>query len=391
MAASANDLLIKTGEGTATTLSSPGYTIGNTSITVVSTTNWPTDTGVIFAIDTAEIVDGEQVQVPNTYCEFEGVVSGATSITSVSLVSGTPQNYAAGALTRVYIPLSSEVQNRMVDHNLEQHAQDGTHTDITATSLDSSTFVKADTISEHTADAGVTIDSFAIKDGSPKNWDGWITPDETWTYASASTFTVPGDQTAKYTAGTRLKFTQTTVKYAVVVSSSYGAPNTTVTIAVNTDFTIANAAITANYYSYAANPQGYPGYFNYTPTYTAFTLGNGTLSYAIFSLIGKTVHFRTRVILGTTSSVSGEIGLSLPLASNHPSVESGYAINGYALDAGVQSYPLVGYQSSSTVWRLRPITTGATYAGGSTAVSSTIPFTWGNGDSFSVEGVYDIA
>lgn len=63
MAANANDLLIKTSEGTATTLSSPGYTIGNTSVTVVSTTNWPTDTGVIFAIDVAEIVDGEQVQV----------------------------------------------------------------------------------------------------------------------------------------------------------------------------------------------------------------------------------------------------------------------------------------------------------------------------------------
>lgn len=35
MAANANDLLIKTSEGTATTLSSPGYTIGNTSVTVV--------------------------------------------------------------------------------------------------------------------------------------------------------------------------------------------------------------------------------------------------------------------------------------------------------------------------------------------------------------------
>lgn len=125
MAASANDLLIKTGEGTATTLSSPGYTIGNTSITVVSTTNWPTDTGVIFAIDVAEIINGEQVQVAGTYTEYEGVVSGATSITSVGLVTGTPQNYSAGALTRVYIPLSSEVQNRMVDGLLVSHTQTG--------------------------------------------------------------------------------------------------------------------------------------------------------------------------------------------------------------------------------------------------------------------------
>lgn len=103
---------------------------------------------------------------------------------------------------------------------------------------------------------------------------GWVDPSEAWTYVSASTFTVPGDQTIKYSKGTRLKFTQTTVKYAVVISSSYGAPNTTVTILVNTDYTIANAAITANYYSYAINPQGYPDWFiKAAPTFTLITTG----------------------------------------------------------------------------------------------------------------------
>jgi len=125
MAASQNDTYIKVGEGTATTLASPGYTIGGTSATVVSTTNWPTDTGVIFAIDTAEIINGEQVQVAGTYTEYEGTVATATSVTNVSLVSGTPQNYSAGALTRVYIPLSAEVQNRMVDGLLVSHTQTG--------------------------------------------------------------------------------------------------------------------------------------------------------------------------------------------------------------------------------------------------------------------------
>ena len=129
MAASATDQFIKTGEGTATTLASPGYTIGNTSVTVVSTTNWPTDTAVIFAIDTAKVENGEQVQEDGSYCEFVGVVTGATTISSVALVTGTPQNYTAGTLTRVYIPLSSETQNRMVDGILEEHNQDGTHQD----------------------------------------------------------------------------------------------------------------------------------------------------------------------------------------------------------------------------------------------------------------------
>jgi len=382
MAASANDLLIKTGEGTATTLSSPGYTIGNTSVTVVSTTNWPTDTGVIFAIDTAEIVDGEQVQVAGTYCEFEGVVSGATSITSVDLVTGTPQNYAAGALTRVYIPLSSEVQNRMVAHNLEQHAQDGTHTDITADS------VATDTITEKTTAAGVTIDSFGIKDGSPKNWDGWITPDETWTYASASTFTVTGDQTAKYTAGTRLKWTQTTVKYGVVVSSTFGA-STTVTIAVNTDHTIANAAITANYYSYAAKPQGYPGYFNYTPTWT--NVSGGTATYAVFAIVGKTVHFRVKYTLAG-AGVSGSTVCSLPVATT--AAQTGdTAINGRGmyLDAGNNTYDGFLTLSTTTTCTIRPTNAAGTYVTFGANTSATVPFTFGSGDTISAAGSYEMA
>ena len=103
--------------------------------------------------------------------------------------------------------------------------------------------------------------------------DGWQSAGETWTYATASTFTVTGDQTTKYTVGTKLKFTQTTVKYAVVLSSSYGA-NTTVTILVNTGYTIANAAISANYYSYMTNPQGWPGWFALAaPTFNAAGAG----------------------------------------------------------------------------------------------------------------------
>lgn len=108
-------------------------------------------------------------------------------------------------------------------------------------------------------------------------YDGWIdAQNETWTYVSASTFTVPTDLTARYSKGTRLKFTQTTVKYFVVTAVTYSAPNTTVTVAVNTDYTIANAAISANYYSYNSGPQGYPGWFNCTaPTFDVATFDNG--------------------------------------------------------------------------------------------------------------------
>lgn len=128
MAAANTDLVTEVGNpGTATTLSAPGYTIGDASITVASTTNWPTATGVIFAIDRAELVDGVETRVTGTYNEFVGTVASATSITGLSKLYGTAQNYSAGSLTRVYIPVASQKENRLVTWATAEHTQLGVH------------------------------------------------------------------------------------------------------------------------------------------------------------------------------------------------------------------------------------------------------------------------
>lgn len=128
MAASATDYFHKVGYATATTLSAPGYTIGDVAITVASTTNWPTGTGVTFAIDETELSNGEYVRSTGTYNVFRGVVSSATSITSVTYVGGDAnRNYSAGSTTRVYILVSSYRDNRFTDGVLIEHEQDGTH------------------------------------------------------------------------------------------------------------------------------------------------------------------------------------------------------------------------------------------------------------------------
>jgi hypothetical protein len=127
MAASANDMFMEIGSpGTATTLSAPGYTAGGTTITVGSTSNWPTTTGTIFAIDEIEIVDGKEVQIQNSYNEFEGTVDTATTITNVNWVDGDgDRNYSAGSSTRVYIPVSAERENRLARGMAVSHSQDG--------------------------------------------------------------------------------------------------------------------------------------------------------------------------------------------------------------------------------------------------------------------------
>lgn len=105
--------------------------------------------------------------------------------------------------------------------------------------------------------------------------DGWTSANESWTYASASTITVPSGATSKYQVGDKIKWTQTTVKYGVIVAVA----DTLLTIIVNNDYVVTNAAISANYYSHEENPLSFPAFFNYTSTVTGFTTSTGTFQY----------------------------------------------------------------------------------------------------------------
>ena len=79
------------------------------------------------------------------------------------------------------------------------------------------------------------------------------------------TFTINADVTANIKKGTYLKFTQTTVKYGTVGAISVAGGTTTITLITNTDYTLANAAISATYYSNIVFPAGFPVVFNYDP------------------------------------------------------------------------------------------------------------------------------
>lgn len=129
MAAANTDKFMLVGNpGTATSLSAPGYTVGNTSITVGSTTNYPTTTGVCFSIYETETVAGETQMVAGSYNEYYGTVASGTSITNVTHVSGSgaDKNYSAGASTIVTIMVSAGRENRLVEGMLVSHDQDGT-------------------------------------------------------------------------------------------------------------------------------------------------------------------------------------------------------------------------------------------------------------------------
>lgn len=92
---------------------------------------------------------------------FTGIIdTGGVQVTSVVWTAGTNTAHSAGA-TVVDYPTATHIA--MMSKGIKvQHAQDGTHTAVTATS------VATDTITEKTTNTGVTIDSLLIKDGYPK-------------------------------------------------------------------------------------------------------------------------------------------------------------------------------------------------------------------------------
>jgi hypothetical protein len=216
-------------------------------------------------------------------------------------------------------------------------------------------------------------------------FDGWIPANETWTYASATTVTTPGDVTAKYPIGTKIKMTNSGVKYFYVTAASYGAPNTTLTLTAGTSYTVANAAITLNYYSYASTPQTFPQWFNYTPSWINLTVGNGTLT-AKFMVVGRLVSVRLYLVFGSTTSITASgVFVSVPIP-----VGAGQNVGGNAIltDTGSANYASVLSHSGGHFF-INVLDSAGTYVFHA-ALSATAPFTWVATDIISLLGMYEI-
>lgn len=106
--------------------------------------------------------------------------------------------------------------------------------------------------------------------------DGWIdsSSSETWTYSSADAptfvFNVNAKVDTKYSVGMKVRYVQSsTTKYGIITAvGAYSGGNTPITIYGGggdsgtytnaTSYTMANSAITGNYYSFQKAPYGFP-------------------------------------------------------------------------------------------------------------------------------------
>ena len=236
-----------------------------TTIPLSSSSGLPTDTAVVATIDR---VDANGIATPSLEESVVGVVSGNNLVTCTRGVEGTAQAHSAGAV--VEILFTNKVWGDLIDGILAEHSQAGAHT--------------TDTISEKTEDAGVTVDGLKIKDGRVVGWDGWSEL-TALTRASDTTATLSGDWTDRLQKGDKLWWkSDGTSRYNYIIGVSYSSPNTTITITAGyvstaNDSRFENGeTITEPKYSKVANPQGFPGWFNWTPTvtWTATTAPSGS-------------------------------------------------------------------------------------------------------------------
>ena len=123
---------------------------------------------------------------------------------------------------------------------------------------------------------------------------------------------------------------------------------------------------------------------SFTPTYANFSLGNGTVS-TKYCKIGKVVHYRGQITLGSTSTVTGVIQVYLPINSVNSET---YSLCQY-LEAGVQYIQGTVNQQTTTLL-FQVATTSGTY-GNLSNTSATVPFTWGTGDQITWFTTYEVA
>ncbi len=217
--------------------------------------------------------------------------------------------------------------------------------------------------------------------GSGWTQAGWTNPLRT----AATTFTVDQDITGIVQKGDKLKLTDTTTKYfSVTAVSAYTGGKTTLTITGGSDYTLVGDPSNI-YYSKEENPQGFPDYFNWTPSWTNLSVGNGTYSAARFKVSGERVRYRVDFTWGTTTSASGNISLAVPVtsAATYTYVPAGIAA---LIDTSVYLYHGSVLLVSGSL-SIRCMTQSGSYYGYA-YVNATAPFTFASTDVITLEGEY---
>jgi hypothetical protein len=130
-------------------------------------------------------------------------------------------------------------------------------------------------------------------------------------------------------------------------------------------------------------------WIDYTPTWTNLTVGNAVQDFRYIK-VNKFISVVGVITLGSTSSITGTLSFTLPqTAVTYASANERFGVGTFE-DAGTDAYDAWVLYGSTTTARLRVPLASGTYIN-TTAVSSTVPFTWTTSDRISVNFIYEAA
>jgi hypothetical protein len=129
---------------------------------------------------------------------------------------------------------------------------------------------------------------------------GWTADLFAWTYYLGTTFLVPNQYAARFSAGTKLRWSESgVVKYGVVTEAVLTGTQTAVALAPTNDYAMAaNPDPGSNWYSYESPPD-FPAKFSFTPALTGIT---GQTVLGFWSIAGNGL---TTISLATFTSGTG--------------------------------------------------------------------------------------
>lgn len=297
----------------------------------------------VFVVDRVDS-NGTATPTKREYISFTGVSGTTLSGLVRGLGGSSDQEHSAGAIVEFVPDVDTAIG--VYDTFLAKHTAAGAHNDTTLATL-----TGTQTLTNKTLTAPV-ITSPVIR-----SYDGWQDANETWAYVSATSFKIAGvDVSSKYPKGTRVKWTQTTVKYGVVASVAFST-DTTVTLITTSSYTVADATISANYFSYEANPQGFPGWFAFTPVFTGFSSDPGS-AIARWHVVGNLITFSIHSANGTSNNAAYTV--SAPVTATGTGDMSWQTCLGTTIDNGVTlAAGKVRIDGTETAFTL-----GKTFAGG---------------------------
>ena len=154
------------------------------------------------------------------------------------------------------------------------------------------------------------------------------------------------------------------------------------TVGSNSTFLRANSA-TATGLEWAGS------YTTFTPSWVNLTVGNATNT-GRYIRIGNFIHLTARIVFGTTTSITGNpLRLTLPINANTTS-NNPPAGTVFISDTGVANWVGYGLIGGSDNIILYVLNSAGTYLTGS-AITTTVPMTWGNTDELILTMVYEAA